>query len=356
MGGTGIQDPVAGRAQGAHIATHAGVDATLTLLLAAMGMAQLPNWTSEDQKDNFSAEGLRMKLEDLLFPVLTSRLNHTNRQNRWTLGGRMSDYYGFFKNPRRWAWSKVRGNSPLVDVIGKVATGEDAIGNEIGNPFQIMPEEQARRVQAWLDAPDGDPLTRYLAKLAIQAPQEFLPISAQDAVKLTRQGENPAVAALSLAGIRKVSDYQGMGASNAELKAIEMSQDSIKTAKSKDGTKQELKEVKDKAVSEALNAKDPSILNRLAEEGMSPGQVTRLRKEVFNGDQPRSAVERMFKRAKFEDKLTILLFSNKAEAKKLWPLFQEAQAGGLRYLDETDPARAAAARARMEEIRQKWGL
>lgn len=365
-GGTGIQGPVEGRENIRFMATHGAMDALMTMVLGAVGIAQFPNWRGKkDEEGNPIAEDLdwaafRGRLEDLVLPVLSDRLNHNSLPNRYATGYAY-DFWSALKNPAKWIAGHTEGNSPLITTGGAMITGKDGIGNEIGNPYNLpMPREWAQNISNWMTDPESSAFLVGAAKRGLQVPQEFVPISATTFKRQLDDGENPIVAALTLAGLRKVPDFKAFGQTPLVREAMDrLSAGS--GGKSKDSEKQQVKVERDKATAAAINQKDASLLGPLVEKGMKPGGVTRLTNTVFRstgepgGDQPRTAAERLFMGAKFEDRLALMQLARGDEGRLLWPIFAAGAQKGIEDQYAISEAKGDAALRKFEALQKKWG-
>jgi hypothetical protein len=369
MGGTGIHEAVEGRAPLQFMAAHGMADMLTTLALGALGAAQFPNWRKKkDEQGNpieepFDYQAFRGRLEDLVFPALSDRLNHNSLQNRFSLGYAY-DFWDALKNPREWATGHTAGNSPLTQIAAEAITGKDAIGNEIGNPYDytpVLPQEWAQKIATWMANPDSSAFLVGAAQRALQVPKEFLPISLTNGYRLAKDGENPLVALGTFGGLRKVPDFKGFGQSDATQASMELlkkgAQNQPKTA-----DKQADKNLRDQAVAAALNQRDADQLDPLVGNGYKAEGVKRLKNELFaqlggkGEDVPREAGERFFLRARFEDRLAILQLARKDEFQRLWPIFEKGAAKGLRDLKDKDPVSAQMAQDRIDRLKTKWGI
>lgn len=367
MGSTGIAETVDGRDNVRFMVTHGMTDILLTLTLGALGVAKFPNWQKKkDEQGNEIPEeldlhALRGRLEDLVFPVLSDRLNHNSLQNRYATGYAY-DFWAGIKNPGKWLVGHTEANSPLVSTGTAFLTGKDAIGNEIGNPYGMMPKEWADRVATWMADPESSSFLVGLAKRGLQIPKEFVPISLTTLDRLVKTGEDPKVALFTLAGLRKLPDTKGFGQTDLVQAAMELRSKKGAGGDGKDAGEQEKKVLRDDLISKALNTRDAEPLQGLVGQGYTGKGVKKMADGLFSEigekgeSKVRTAAERLFKGASFEDQLVLAELARADEAQIIIPILQRNATKGLARLEEANPASAERARARYEAILRRWGV
>jgi hypothetical protein len=224
LGGTGYSST-----EGSHfhvmnfVASAAIMTGLMNYAMRAVGIANpIRDW--KDLEGDWNQK-IAMRMEDLLFPAMSNKMNQYGEYSRYSYGY-MKDLYEI-ANPRTWyksaSYFAVGGLSPasqlLQDTVGQYMQGktpQDAIGRPLGDP-RFLPDGARASVNDFADEyPWLSPFIGALSELGNRA----LPISASSFQANKDQGMNPAKAFIvGQTGFRMLPRSLELGKSHAEAQS-----------------------------------------------------------------------------------------------------------------------------------------